>query len=348
MVSNKIRVALDAMGGDYAPQAVVQGAVLALQEARDRIDLVLVGNQKEIASELNNLGISNPSVEIKHAPESISMEEQAVKVMRKKKDSSIAIGMKLLKERKVDAFVSGGNTGVVMATALFTLGRIEGVSRPAIASCLPSEKGVVVVLDVGANAECKPQNLHQFALMGSIYSDYVLKVKEPKIGLLSIGQEQTKGNELILETHQLLRRSILNFVGNVEGRDVLKGTCDVVVCDGFVGNIVLKFAESIDGFLVSLVEKRVKESLLFRLGAFLLKVSLRDLKKSLDYAEHGGAPLLGVDGVCIICHGESSPKAIKNAIKLASNMVKNEVNSHIKEKLAQNSHILREANEQKN
>lgn len=347
MASNKIRIAVDAMGGDYAPQAVVQGAVLASQAAEAEIDLILVGDKDRIASELSNLENPTPPFDIEHAPESISMEEHAVEVMRRKKGSSIAVGMNLLKGKKVDAFVSGGNTGVVMATALFKLGRIEGVSRPAIASCLPSEKGIVVVLDVGANAECKPQNLYQFALMGSIYSSYVLKAKKPKVGLLSIGQEQTKGNELILDTHKLLSRSPLNFVGNVEGRDVLKGTCDVVVCNGFVGNIVLKFAESIDGFLVSLVRKRVKESLLFRLGAFLLKISLRDLKKSLDYAEHGGAPLLGVDGVCIICHGDSSPKAILNAIKLASNMVKNEVNSHIKEKVAQNSHILNEAHEQK-
>lgn len=347
MASNKIRIALDAMGGDYAPQALVQGALLASQAARDEIDLTLVGDEHRIASELGNLENPTPSFGIEHAPESISMDEHAMEEMKRKKESSIAVGMGLLKDKKVDAFISGGNTGVVMATALFKLGRIEGVSRPAIASCLPSEKGLVVVLDVGANAECRPQNLYQFALMGSIYSSYVLKVKKPKIGLLSIGQEQTKGNELILDTHKLLSGSPLNFVGNVEGRDVLKGTCDVVVCDGFVGNIVLKFAESIDGFLVSLVRKRVKESLLFRLGAFLLKVSLRDLKKSLDYAEYGGAPLLGVDGVCIICHGESSPKAILNAIKLASNMVRNEVNSHIKEKLAQNSHITKEAHEQK-
>jgi len=347
MASNKIRVALDAMGGDYAPQAVVQGAILALQETKGNIDLVLVGNKGEIESEIRSSPDPVPSLEIKHAPESISMEEQATEVIRKKKGSSIAVGMNLLKQKEVDAFVSGGNTGVVMATSLLKLGRIEGVSRPAIASCLPSEKGIVVVLDVGANAECKPQNLYQFALMGSIYSNYVLKVKNPQIGLLSIGEEETKGNELIIDTHKLLSKSPLNFVGNVEGKDVLKGTCDVVVCDGFVGNIVLKFAESMDGFLVSLVRKRVKESLLFRFGAFILKVSLRDLKKSLDYAEYGGAPLLGVDGVCIICHGESSPKAIKNAIKLACNMVKNEVNSHIKERITQNSHILKEIYEQK-
>ncbi len=346
MTSNKIRVALDAMGGDYAPQAVVQGAVLAAQEAKKEIDLILVGEKEAIASELNRFN-PRPSLDIIHAPESISMQDQAIEVVKKKKDSSIAVGINLLKEKKVDAFVSGGNTGVVMATSLLKLGRIEGVSRPAIASCLPSEKGIVVVLDVGANTECKPQNLYQFGLMGSIYSNYVLKVKKPQIGLLSIGEEKTKGNELIIDTHKLLTGSPLNFVGNVEGKDVLKGTCDVVVCDGFVGNIVLKFAESIDGFLVSLVRKRVKESLLFRFGAFILKVSLRDLKKSLDYAEYGGAPLLGVDGVCIICHGESSPKAIKNAIKLACNMVKNEVNSHIKERITQNSHILKEAYEQK-
>jgi glycerol-3-phosphate acyltransferase PlsX len=328
-VSEKIRIAVDAMGGDYAPQAVVEGTILAQNENHRDIELVLVGEKEKINQELSRLKATDLPLVVQNASELITMGDPAVESLRKK-DSSIAVGMRLQKEGKVDAFVSGGNTGAVMTHALMTLGRLEGVSRPAIASFLPSEKGIVVVLDAGANAECKAHNLYQFGVMGSIYTSYVLRKENPRIGLLSIGEESTKGNDLTLTTYKLLSEdSSLNFIGNVEGRDVLKGTCDVVVCDGFVGNIVLKFAESIDGFLTWLVKKRVKESFLFRLGAFLVKVSIRDLRKVLDYTEYGGAPLLGVNGVCIICHGESPPKAIKNAIKLAADMVREGVNEHI-------------------
>jgi len=328
-VNEKIRIAVDAMGGDYAPAVVVEGAVMAQNENHRDLELILVGEREKIDRELFRLKATHLPLEVQNASELITMNDHAVESLRKK-DSSIAVGMRLQKEGRVDAFVSGGNTGAVMTHALMTLGRLEGVNRPAIASFLPSEKGIVVVLDAGANAECKAQNLHQFGVMGSIYTSYVLRKENPKIGLLSIGEESTKGNELTLTTYKLLSEDTsLNFIGNVEGRDVLKGTCDVVVCDGFVGNIVLKFAESIDGFLTWMVKKRVKESLLFRLGAFLVKVSIRDLRKVLDYAEYGGAPLLGVNGVCIICHGESPPKAIKNALKLAAEMVREEVNEHI-------------------
>ncbi|MCJ7577272.1 MAG: phosphate acyltransferase PlsX [candidate division Zixibacteria bacterium] len=328
-MSEKIKIAVDAMGGDYAPQAVVEGTILAQNENHRDIELVLVGEKEKINQELSRLKATDLPLVVQNASELITMGDPAVESLRKK-DSSIAVGMRLQKEGKVDAFVSGGNTGAVMTHALMTLGRLEGVSRPAIASFLPSEKGIVVVLDAGANAECKAHNLYQFGVMGSIYTSYVLKKENPRIGLLSIGEESTKGNDLTLTTYKLLSEdSSLNFIGNVEGRDVLKGTCDVVVCDGFVGNIVLKFAESIDGFLTWMVKKRVKESFLFRLGAFLVKVSIRDLRKVLDYTEYGGAPLLGVNGVCIICHGESPPKAIKNALKLAADMVRERVNEHI-------------------
>jgi len=347
MNKEKVKIALDAMGGDFAPASVVEGAILAHKEIGKGIELTLVGDKGKIGLELYRLESNHLPFHIKHASEWITMEDNATDVVKRKKDSSISVGLDLEKVKEVDAFISGGNTGAVMTSALLNLGRVEGVLRPAIASCLPSEKGIVVVLDVGANADCKPQNLLQFGVMGSIYSNLVLKVENPKVGLLSIGEEQTKGNELILDSYKLFANSSLNFVGNVEGRDVLKGTCDVVVCDGFVGNIVLKFAESIDGFLTSLVKKRVKKNPLFRLGAFLLKISLGDLKQSLDYSEYGGAPLLGVDGTCIICHGGSSPKAIKNAVKLAHNMVKNEVQQNIKEKLANHSKVLKEFNELK-
>jgi glycerol-3-phosphate acyltransferase PlsX len=328
-VNEKIRIAVDAMGGDYAPQTVVEGSILAQNENHRDFELVLVGEKEKIKQELLRLKATELPLTVQNASESVTMSDLAVESLRKK-DSSIAVGMRLQKEGKVNAFVSGGNTGAVMAQALMTLGRLEGVNRPAIASFLPSEKGIVVVLDAGANAECRAQNLYQFGVMGSIYTNYVLGKENPRIGLLSIGEESTKGNELTLTTYKLLSEDpYLNFIGNVEGRDVLKGTCDVVVCDGFVGNIVLKFAESIDGFLTWLVKKRVKESLLFRLGAFLVKVSIRDLRKVLDYTEYGGAPLLGVNGVCIICHGESPPKAIKNALKMAADMVREKVNEHI-------------------
>jgi glycerol-3-phosphate acyltransferase PlsX len=289
--NEKVKIAVDAMGGDLAPASVVEGSIWAHRENHGGFQMVLVGKKEQIQAE---------------------------------------VGMRLLKENQVDGFISGGNTGAVMTHALMTLGRLEGIHRPAIASFLPTEKGIVVVLDVGANAECKAINLYQFGVMGSVYTSHVFKKSNPRIGLLSIGEESTKGNELTLMAHKLLSEDhSLNFIGNVEGRDVLKGTCDVVVCDGFVGNIVLKFAESMDGFLTWLVKKRIRESLLFRLGAFLVKVSIRDLRRVLDYTEYGGAPLLGVNGVCIICHGQSPPKAIKNALKLAAEMVKEKINQRI-------------------
>jgi glycerol-3-phosphate acyltransferase PlsX len=328
--NNKAIIAVDAMGGDLAPAPVVEGCIWALRENHGNFEMVLVGEKDEIRSELSRLKAVDVPLNIQHASEKILMEGDPVGSL-KKKDSSIAVGMRMQKEGKVNAFISGGNTGAVMAHALTTLGRMEGIHRPAIASLVPTEKGIVVVLDVGANAECKATNLYQFGVMGSIYTDLVFGKPNPRIGLLSIGEESTKGNEVTLVAHKLLSEDrSLNFIGNVEGRDVLRGTCDVVVCDGFVGNIVLKFAESIDGFITALIKRRVKESLLFRLGAFLVKISIRDLMKVLDYAEYGGAPLLGVNGVCIICHGHSSPKAIKNALKLATQMVEQKVNERIK------------------
>jgi glycerol-3-phosphate acyltransferase PlsX len=324
------------MGGDYAPQSVVEGVFLAFRDNSDNYKITLIGEEEKIKRELSRYDLRDSFLTIENATEYVGMEEHPTEVI-KKKNSPLVIGARLQKEKKLDAFISSGNTGAVMATSLLTLGRLEGVNRPAIAGCLPTEKGVVVVLDVGANAECKAINLYQFGVMGSIYASYILKKESPKVGLLSIGEESTKGNDLVLEAHKLLEKGPVNFVGNVEGTDVLKGTCDVVVTDGFVGNIVLKFAESFDGFLTSLVHKRVKQSLLFRLGAFLLKISIRDLRKVLDYAEYGGAPLLGVNGVCIICHGKSSSKAIKNAIKVGVDMVKERVNEVIKEKLLNNN-----------
>ncbi|HEX9917124.1 MAG TPA: phosphate acyltransferase PlsX [candidate division Zixibacteria bacterium] len=338
-MADKVRIGLDAMGGDKAPASIVEGALLASRDRKADYQVVLVGDKGKIQRELERLGVSVPPFEVVHASEVVSMDEPAAEAARKKKDSSLAVGMGMQKEGKLDGFVSGGNTGAVMATAVLTLGHLEGVDRPAIASYFPSEKDAVVVLDVGANADCKARNLYEFGVMGTIYTNYILKRENPRLGLLSIGEESTKGNELTLVSYRLLSESKLNFIGNVEGHDVLKGTCDVVVCDGFVGNIMLKFAESIESFLYFLIKEELRRSILFRTGAFLLKYPLRSLRKSLNYAEYGGAPLLGVDGVCIICHGKSSPKAIKNAVKLASKMVNEKVNEHIKEEL-RNSYQL--------
>jgi glycerol-3-phosphate acyltransferase PlsX len=265
------------------------------------------------------------------------MSDSPIEAVRQKRNASINVGLRLQKEGRADAFISAGNTGAVMAASLLTLGRLKGVGRPAIAALFPTEEGVALVLDVGANSDCKAQHLYQFGIMGALYSRFILKVKNPKVGLLSIGEEQTKGNELTIASHKMLDNSGLNFCGNVEGRDILKGTADVVVCDGFVGNIVLKFAESSGSFMTNLLKKKIRGNLLATIGAFLMKPAFRSLRQSLDSADHGGAPLLGINGVCIICHGNSSPKAIKNALLVAADMVRKQVNNVIQEQLNGNS-----------
>jgi glycerol-3-phosphate acyltransferase PlsX len=252
----------------------------------------------------------------------------------------------LQKEGKADAFISAGNTGAVMASSLLTLGRLKGVSRPAIAALFPTSEGVALVLDVGANSDCKAHHLYQFGIMGAIYSKFILKVKNPKVGLLSIGEEQTKGNELTIASHKLLDNSALNFCGNVEGRDILKGTSDVVVCDGFVGNIILKFAESAGSFFSTTIKKKIRGNLFANIGAILMSAAFRSFKQSLDSAEYGGAPLLGINGVCIICHGSSSPRAIKNAILVGVDVVRKQVNRVIQEKITSNGFTGRQPEDQ--
>lgn len=253
----------------------------------------------------------------------------------RRKDTSLAVAMQLQKEGELDAVVSAGNTGAVMASALVTMGRLEGIDRPALAMYMPTqnEKGVLV-LDVGANAYCKPFNLYEFGVMGSIYSSAILNKENPTVGLLSIGEEKSKGNPVTVESHKILQESNLNFIGNVEGNDVLRGKADVVICDGFVGNVMIKLAESFEGFLAHLLRRQVRSNLLSKMGVFFLKYTFKKVKKTLDYAEYGGAPLLGVNGVSIICHGSSSPKAIKNAIRVAAGMVRKKVNHRIQEMLS--------------
>jgi glycerol-3-phosphate acyltransferase PlsX len=339
-VSRRVTIAVDAMGGDYAPASVVQGAYLAAQEMGDRLNLVLVGSRDKIQEYLDTSRLDSRPFDIEHAPEEVLMGERPTAALRRKKGSSIAVALGLHKHGQADAVLSAGNTGAVVASALLTLGRLEGVLRPAIATSFPTERGATTLLDMGANPECKPANLLQFGVMGSIYESYVHSKQNPRIGLLSIGEEATKGNDLILAAHKLFSESPLNFVGNIEGQDILKGAVDVVVTDGFTGNVILKFTGSLLSFLNRLALRHVKRDIFAKLGVLLLKSAFRSIKRTLDYTEYGGAPLLGVNGVCIICHGGSSPKAIKSGIKLAYRMVADEVNDHIKKQLFANSYIF--------
>jgi len=334
-----IRIAIDAMGGDTAPFSVVAGAVMGYRVLQPEVEIILVGDEAKIRNELKGLGAENLPIKIVDAPESIDMSDSPVEAVKQKKHSSINVGLQLHKDGKADAFISAGNTGAVMTAALFTLGRLKGVSRPGIASLIPTEEGIALIIDVGANSECKAPHLYQFGVMGSIYSKYILKVKNPKVGLLSIGEENTKGTEVTIASHKLLDSSGLNFCGNVEGRDILRGTADVVVCDGFVGNILLKFAESTGSFFSKLLKRKIRGNLLATIGAVLMFAAFKSFRQSLDSAEYGGAPLLGVNGVCIICHGNSSPRAIKNAIIVAVDVVRKEVNKVIQEKIVSSGYM---------
>ncbi|MCP4582343.1 MAG: phosphate acyltransferase PlsX [candidate division Zixibacteria bacterium] len=334
-----MRIAIDAMGGDNAPFSIVAGTVMGYRVLESGVRLMLVGSANRIKQELINLKADNLPIEVIDAPETIDMSDSPIEAIKQKKNSSINIGLRLQKEGKADAFISAGNTGAVMASSLLTLGRLKGVSRPAIATLFPTVEGVALVLDVGANSDCKSHHLSQFGIMGAIYSKFILKVKNPKVGLLSIGEEQSKGNELTIASHKLLDSSAINFCGNVEGRDILKGTVDVVVCDGFVGNIILKFAESTGSFFSTMLKKKIRGNLFANIGALLMTAAFRSFKQSLDSAEYGGAPLLGINGVCIICHGSSSPKAIKNAILVSVDVVRKKVNKVIQEKITSNGFV---------
>jgi glycerol-3-phosphate acyltransferase PlsX len=329
-----MRIVVDAMGGDHAPAAEVEGAVEAVRETAGESTVILVGDEARVRAELERHDARDQTgIEVVHASERVEMGEDPVPQVRRKKGASIAVAMTLLKERRADGLVSAGNTGGVVAAALLLLGRIKGVRRPAIATFLPSPSGGAILLDVGANSDCTPQHLLQFAKMGEIYARRLLDREAPKVGLLNIGEESTKGNKLVQSTYTLLEESSLNFVGNVEGRDIFQGRADVVVCDGFVGNVVLKFSESVAHFITHLIKEEIGEDLRNRLGALLMKPVFRSLSQQLDYAEYGGAPMLGVDGVVIIAHGRSSPKAIKNAIRVAGRFAEGRINDHIRDEL---------------
>ena len=318
-----MRIAVDAMGGDYAPTEIIKGAIEA--SGRYRIPVTLVGDKESIDRELAKHAAAGLPLEVKHASEVVQMDEQPANAIRRKSDSSIVVAADLVKSGEAQAMVSAGNTGAAMAVATLRLGRIEGIDRPAIGAILPTMSGRAVMLDAGANVDCSVENLLQFAVMGSEFAERVLKIRKPRVGLLSIGEEAIKGNELTKAANARLSQTSLNFVGNVEGKDVFRGAADVVVCDGFAGNIVLKAGEGMAEFVLATLNQEINRGLLYRLGALFLRPALWRAKTKLDYAEYGGAPLLGVNGVCVICHGRSDARAICNAIRAAADAVKNDV-----------------------
>jgi glycerol-3-phosphate acyltransferase PlsX len=325
-----MRIALDAMGGDKAPIGIIDGAFEAAREASGRIVVALVGKRDVVEAYIGEHRLVSPNVEIVDAPEVVEMSESPATAIRRKRASSIGVAMSLHREGKVDAVVSAGNTGAVVASSLLTLGRLPGIERPAIAIFMPTKHGGTILLDGGANSDCDPHNLLQFALMGSAYAEALLGKAAPRVALLSIGEERSKGNDLTRAAHELLEKSDLNFVGNIEGRDVFAGKADVVVTDGFVGNVVLKFTESVFYYINDLIREGVGTHVSAKIGALLMRPVFRGMKRTLDYAEYGGMPLLGVNGVVIISHGKSSSRAIKNAILAAGRFAAGGVNEKIR------------------
>ena len=314
-----VRVALDAMGGDHAPSETVLGAIQAAREYG--IGVYLVGREDVIRAELAKHNTSGLDLPIVHTDEVIAMDEHPANAVRRKKQASMTLALQLVRDGAALGAVSAGNSGAMMAASLFTLKRIPGVERPALGGIFPTKSSACLVIDIGANTDCKPEYLQQFALMGSIYMERIFHVTTPRVGLLANGEEETKGNQLVIETHQLLKASAstlgLNFIGNIEGRDIPNDGADVVVCDGFVGNVVLKLSEGLAETLLGLVRTQMTSSLPSKLAAAVLRPGLRKVFKRLDYAEYGGVPLLGINGSAIVAHGRSNAKAIKNALRVA-------------------------------
>ncbi len=333
------KVVLDVMGGDFAPSAILKGAKLALQEFSD-LYLYLVGKESVLRSWENHKRVS-----LIFAEEVIKMDESPGEALRKKKNSSIFKGLELLKNNEASAFVSAGNSGAVAAGSIFILGRLKGVRRPAIATLLPSIKDPFVLIDVGANVDSKPLDLFIFGVMGKIFLEKVWGKENPKIALLSIGEESGKGNILVKKTHQLFKKSKLNYVGNIESRDMFKGEVDVIVCDGFIGNICLKLSEGLAEVIMEMLKNEVKKSFISIMGMFLAKNALKAFKKKSDWREYGGAPLLGVKGNVIIAHGRSDALAIKNAIKVAINSIKNDLVRKLEKAIKENKDYLEEEEE---
>ncbi|MEW6218627.1 MAG: phosphate acyltransferase PlsX [Thermodesulfobacteriota bacterium] len=331
------RIALDAMGGDRGPVELVAGAVQAAQLFH--LDVVLVGDEPVLRAALEAMSGEGPGLSIVHASQVVAMDEAPIEAVKRKKDSSIVRACELVRRGEADAVVSAGNSGATMAAAVTTFGRLKGVARPGIASIFPTLKDPLVMMDVGANVDCRPQHLFQFGLMAAAFSACALGRERPRVGLLSIGEEGGKGNALVKKAHDLFQKSSLNYVGNVEGRDTFLGDVDVIVCDGFVGNVCLKLSEGLAEALVAMLRLELERTFLAKVGYLLAKRAFKAFRRRVDYAEYGGAPLLGLKGTGIVCHGRSNAKAIMNAIRMAGEGVERHVNEHLLELLAAAAHL---------
>ncbi|MCD5410181.1 MAG: phosphate acyltransferase PlsX, partial [Clostridiales bacterium] len=326
-----MKIVIDAMGGDNAPQETVKGAVEAVKQFN--VDIVLTGDIEEIAKELEKHSYPKEKIEIVNCSEVIKTDEKPVVAIRRKKDSSLVVAINMVKDGKADAIISAGNTGAILAGGLFILGRMKGINRPALAPVYPTAKGVSILIDGGSNPDCKPKNLLEFGVMGSLYANKLLNVDKPSVCLVNIGIEEGKGNELVKEAYEIFKKAPFNFQGNVEARDVSAGYADVIVCDGFTGNIILKLTEGVAGTIFKMLKKELMKSPIRKLGALLIKSGLKSFKKSFDYSEYGGAPFLGVKGVVIKAHGSSNAKAIKNAVRQAKILIETNIVEDIEKEI---------------
>lgn len=331
-------IAVDAMGGDFAPKEPVKGAIEAVNELG--IPVVLVGDESAIKKELSGLKFEASKVDIRHTTQVVTMEDQAVVALRTKKDSSMRVAYNLHKEGRVDGVVSAGHSGSMLAMGKFVLKTVPGIDRPCISALMPSLKDKILLLDAGANMDCSANNLLQFAILGDVYMEYIHNVKNPRIGLLNIGSEEGKGNQLVKYTYELLKKSSLNFTGNIEGKEFFNGGFDVVVTDGFAGNVLLKSVQGSASFIKGLIKQEVGKSLFSKIGAALMYGAFKNLKKKTDYSEYGGAPLLGLKGVSIVCHGSSNANAVKNAVKFAQWAADANVVNKMEDKISKNIELF--------
>jgi glycerol-3-phosphate acyltransferase PlsX len=340
-MNNATVIAVDAMGGDFGPSVVVPGAIEA---ARDKgVALLLVGDQAKVRAELARLPLDGVACDIVHASEVAGMDEKPSDILRRRKDASIQVACRLVRDGQAHGIVSAGHSGATVACGMFIMGRIPGVDRPALASIMPTEKNPIVLLDVGANVDCKPHHLFQFGLMADAFARDLLECDSPRIGLLSIGEEEGKGNTQVKEAYELfkLAQNGINFVGNVEGRDIFSGDVDVVVCDGFVGNVALKLSEGLSMSLGRVLKRELLSGLLPKIGTLLAKSAFRRFAQFVDYAEYGGAPLLGLQGIAFVCHGKSNAKAVRSAVKLAATFVEKKTNERLVKAISANEELTR-------
>ncbi|MDK2919308.1 MAG: phosphate acyltransferase [Candidatus Petromonas sp.] len=324
-------IAIDVMGGDNAPDSVLKGVGKALNETKSK--LLLVGNEEIIKKDISKYCNKLDRIDIRHTSETIDNDDKPVQAVRRKKDSSMVVALEMLRKKEVSAVISAGNTGALLTGSLLKVGRIKGIDRPALAPIYPTKRGFSLLIDAGANVDCKPRNLLEFAIMGSIYLENVLNVNKPKVGIVNIGTEEGKGNKLVSEAYEILKESNLNFVGNIEARDIPSGIVDVIVCDGFVGNVILKLTEGVAMGISTMLKEQLVKNFVRKIAALTLKNGLKDFKSKLDYTEHGGAPLLGVKGAVIKAHGSSDAKAIKNAIKYGEVFARNNVIESIEKEI---------------